>query len=238
MADAGIDVGQLNQGRIDGQQTFVRTVFELGSERMRWGGEGLELEFDVGIPGPLDYRYRSEMRETQIDVPIPAGTTQAYCMRFTVEELPDLHGPVEIFQRFNRDIDGPDIGVELTGANQFSNAVPNDIQVVAFDGRHRMGVQLDRVNTLMVVVYNHGTNGAYKVVLNGQTLRQAGGLDTIGSPAGGWGQFGLYPHGLYEGENRRDQIDSGRTMVRFEYADFTLANLDRGSADLGGFTVN
>ncbi len=237
---SGAPVDQLNQGRVDGERTFVRAVFALDPARMRWGGAGVELAFDIGIPGPIDNRYRAELRETLIDQPIPAGTTQAYCMRFGVDELPDLYGPVTIFQRFNRDLDAPDIALELTGANQFSDAVPNEIQVVAFDGRHRIrGVQLAEVNTLLVVVYNDGDQGAYRVVLNGQVIREGSGLDTIGSPDGGWAQFGLYPHGLYDsdGPNRQDQIDSGRTRVQIEYLDFAITDYAVGSPDLDGFSV-
>ncbi len=217
----------------------MRAVFELGSDRMQWGAEGVELTVDVADPAATNNRFRAELRETRIDEPIPAGTTQAYCMRFRVDELPDLYGPVLIFQRFNRDLDRPDIGVELTGANQFSNAVPNDIQVVSWDGRHRIGQRLAAVNTLMVVVYNHRTNGSYKVVLNGRTLKEGSGLNTIGADAGGWSQFGLYPHGLYTDDipNRPEQIESGRTKLQFEYRDFTITDFANGGSDLSGFTV-
>ena len=239
MAGGGSPVDELNRGSIDGRRTFLRTVFELASDRMRWGSDGVELTIDLADPAATDNRYRAELRETVIDQPIPVGTTQAYCMRFRVNELPDLYGPVKIFQRFNRDLDGPDIGVELTGANQFRDAVPNDLQVVAWDGRHRIGRRLDAVNTLLVVVHNHPTDGAYKVVLNGSTLRQRTGVDTVGAEAGGWSQFGLYPHGLYDddGPNRQNQIDSGRTRVRFEYRDFTITHYPSGVADLRGFDV-
>ncbi|MEM8924034.1 MAG: hypothetical protein AAGD35_11080 [Actinomycetota bacterium] len=218
---------------------FLRSVFALDDDRIGWGSQGLELAFDVGIAGPLDYRYRAELRETTIDTPIPSGTTQMYCIRFVVDELPDLYGPVEIFQRFDRAVDGPDLGVELTGANQFSNATPGDIQVVAFDGRHRTGVQLAETNTLMVVIHNHRSNGAYKVVLNGRVLRERSGIDTMGSSGGTWSQFGLYPHGMYgnDGSNRQDQIDSGRTRVQFEYLDYEIVDYRTGPSDLGAFGV-
>lgn len=240
LRQSGAPVDQLNQGRIDGVRTFVRAVFALDPDRMQWGERGVELAFDIGIDGPLDNRYRAELRETVIDQPIPVGTTQAYCMRFEVTELPDLYGPVTIFQRFNRDNDGPDIGIELTGANQFSDAVPNELQVVAFDGRHRIrGVELEAVNTLLVAVHNDGGQGAYRVVLNGRILRDVSGLDTVGSPDGGWAQFGLYPHGLYDndGPNRQDQIDSGRTRVEIEYLDFALTDYVDGPVSLDDFTV-
>ena len=236
---AGQPVADLNRGSLNGNDTFVRAVFELGPDRMRWGADGVELSVDIADDRATNNRYRAELRETRIDQPIPVGSTQAYCMRFRVDALPDLYGPVHIFQRFNRDIDGPDIGVELTGANQFSNAVPNDIQVVGWDGRHRIGRQLEAVNTLMVVVFNHATNGSYKVVLNGQTLRAGSGLNTVGAAGGGWSQFGLYPHGLYDddGSNRSDQLASGRTRVQFEYRDFAITNYETGSSDLSGFGV-
>lgn len=231
---SGAAVSQLNRSG-----SPLRTVFELGSDRMSWGSEGLQLRVDIGDPAATNNRYRAEMRESVIDQPIPAGSTQAYCMRFRVDELPDLYGPVHIFQRFNRNLDGPDIGVELTGANQFSNAVPNDIQVVAWDGRNRIGAQLATINTLMVVVHNHATNGSYKVILNERVLRERSGLNTVGAAAGGWSQFGIYPHGLYDddGSNRQDQLDSGRTVIRFQYRDFALTDYASGSSDLSGFTV-
>ncbi|MGH1489779.1 MAG: hypothetical protein ACRBK7_10345 [Acidimicrobiales bacterium] len=231
----GFDIDELNSP----SPLSVQTVFELDQDRMRWGEQGVELSFDVGVPGPLDYTFRAELRSTVIDQPIPIGSTQMYCMRFTVDELPDLYGPVTIFQRFNRDNDGPDIEVELTGANQFSNAVPNDIQVVAWDDvRHRTGVQLAAINTLMVVVYNHQTNGAYKVVLNGQVLYEASGVGTNGSTDGSWPQFGLYPHGLHENPNRQDQIDSGHTSAQLEYADYNVVHYPNGSSNLNPFTVD
>ncbi len=216
----------------------IRTVFALDEDRMRWGEEGLELSFDVGIPGPLDYTYRAELRRAVIDQPIPVGTTQMYCMRFRVDELPDFYGPVTVFQRFNRDNDGPDLEVELTGINQFWDAVPNDIQVVAWDGvRHRSGMQLAEVNTLMVVVHNHQSNGAYKVVLNDTVLYQASGVDTRGSTDGSWPQFGLYPHGLHEDPNRQDQIDSGSTSAQLEYADYEVVHYVNGPSNLDPFTI-
>ncbi|MEM7339789.1 MAG: hypothetical protein AAF467_14140 [Actinomycetota bacterium] len=231
---SGASVDEFNQG-----SGFLRTVFALDPARMSWGADGLELAVDVGIAGPLDNRYRAELRERTIDQPIASGTTQMYCMRFRVGELPDLYGPIEIFQRFDRAVDGPDLGVELTGANQFSDAVPGDIQVVAFDGRHRTGVQLASTNTLMVVIHNHPSSGSYKVVLNGRLLRERSGINTMGSPGGTWSQFGIYPHGLYDddGPNRQDQIDSGRTVVRFEYVDYEIVDYGSGVSDLGGFTV-
>jgi protocatechuate 3,4-dioxygenase beta subunit len=236
----GKPVTEYNLGWLNGERTFVRSVFSLGPDEMFAAPGGLGLAVDVGIDQPLDFTYRAELRETLIDQPIPAGSTQAYCMRFRVDELPDLYGPVTVFQRFNRDIDGPDIELELTGANQFSNATPNELQVVAWDGRHRItGVQLAEYNTVLVAVHNDGVQGAYKVVLNGTTIRQGSGLDTVGSPDGGWSQFGIYPHGLHDdsGTNRQDQIDSGFTRIAIDYADFTLVDYSTGSPDLSEFTV-
>lgn len=233
-------VTELNQST---PRTFVRTVFGLEDDRMRWGENGIELAVDIGIDGPIDYMYRAELREQRINEPIPAGTTQMYCARFNVESLPDLYGPVKIFQRFNRDYDGSDIGLELTGANQFYDAVANDIQVVTkFDNvRYRTGTQLDEIdtNTLMVVVHNHASRGAFKVVLNGNVLREAYGLNTIGSDDGTWSQFGIYPHGLYEndGDNRQQQIDSGFTYIQLEFLDYKLVNYDEGTDDLSDFAV-
>lgn len=163
-------------------------------------------------------------------------------MRFDVMELPDLYGPVMIFQRFNRDLDGPDISMALTGVSQFSDAVANDLQVVAFGSRNRIGDMLDGSNTLLVVVHNHATDGSYKVVLNGRVLDEKSGIDTIGSPDGGWVQFGLYPHGFYGTDradrSKADQIASSATDVRVEYFDFSLNDYQNGTADLSGFSVD
>lgn len=217
-----IDFRDYNVNTLNNATDWVQTVFELPPSRMEGGSAGVTLQFDVNDPGPYNYTYRSELREQNINVPIPGNTTQIYHMQFRVNELPDIYGPITIFQRFNRDNDGPDIEVELTGKNQFSNAIPNDLQVVAFsDGRQRLGKFLKPINDLMVIVYTHANNGAYKVSLNGETLAQGEGLNTSGSTAGTWSQFGLYPHGLHNSGNRQDQKNSGNTQVSFTYLNYS-----------------
>ena len=224
----GYDAPSLNTGA-----DFIRTVFDLGPDRMLGTPDGVQLSFDVSAPGPYDYTFRSELRETDISSFPAPNSSQAYRMQFDLDELPDLYGPMTIFQRFNRDLDGPDIGVELTGANQFSNAVPNDLQVVAFGQRLRLGKMLRPKNDLLVVIHNH-PNGKYKVSLNGETLHQATGIDTLASTQGSWSQFGLYPHGLHDDQNRADQIASGFTRVSFVYSHFEKLSYE-GVVDLEAF---
>lgn len=210
------DVSQLNDA-----SDWIQTVFRLPASRMEGGEDGVRLSIDVNDPGPYNYTYRSELREQNINTYPQANTSQVYRMKFRVDELPDLYGPLTIFQRFNRDNDGPDIEVELTGKNQFSNAIPNDLQVVAFNRpRQRLGKFLKTVNDLMIVIYT-SANGKYKVSLNGETLSQAEGINTLPATDGTWTQFGIYPHGLHNETNRRDQQNSGNTSVSFTYESYS-----------------
>lgn len=216
------DIQTLNTGG-----DWVQVVFDLPPERMSGGPNGVKLEFDVAThTGPFDYTFRSELRESDI-ISFPAeNTSQIYHARFSVDELPELCGPMTIFQRFNRDNDGPDIEVELTGKNQFGNAVANDLQIVAFDEpRLRLGKFLKPQNDLKVALVT-SSNGAYKVSLNGESLSQVSGLNTLPSPDGTWSQFGLYPHGLHDFDNRQDQLDTGETGFAFTYQSYSKTEFD------------
>lgn len=226
----GYDAASLNTS-----QDWIRTVFDLGPDRMLGTPDGVRLEFDVADPGPFDYTFRSELRETNNSTYPRPGTTQVYRMRLDVLELPDLYGPVTIFQRFSVFNDGPDLEVELTGANQFSNAVPGDLQVVAFGNRLRLGKFLKAKNDLAVAIYNDA-NGGYRVSLNGEVLHEAEGLDTRASTQGSWTQFGLYPHGLHDTQNRADQIASGSTRAAFLYQSYSKLGV-RGELDLQTITT-
>ena len=228
-----VDLSGYDASGLNTSADWIRTVFDLGPDRMTEVPFGVRLAFDVSSPGPFDYTFRSELRETNISTYPRPGTTQVYRMRFNVESLPDLYGPVTIFQRFSRTNDGPDIEVELTGANQFSDAVPNDLQVVAFGQRLRLGRMLQPENDLVVVIQN-AEDGAYRVSLNGEVLHERFGIDTRASTQGSWAQFGLYPHGLHDASNRADQIASGSTSVAFQYGAFRKVHFD-GRVDVRRF---
>ena len=177
----------------------------------------------VDVAGPTSegsertHNFRTEYRELDIQAYPLEGTTQRYVMRFSIVDLPVLHAPLTIFQRFNRDLDGPDVSVELTGKHQFYDAVSGDIQVISFGKRIRTGQQLAKQNTLIVLIYNHEEEGAYQVSLNGQLLHQEENINTMPSPRGTWWQFGLYWHGIQDSELREKQIISGQTQLSFIY---------------------
>lgn len=231
-----IDLADYDAPTLNSSANWIRTVFDLAPDRMLGLPNGVQLAFDVSDPGPYDYTFRAELRERNITTYPRPGTTQVYRMRFDVDDLPDLYGPVTIFQRFSRFNDGPDIEVELTGANQFSNAVPGDLQVVAFGDRLRLGKFLKAKNEMVVAIFNDA-QGTYKVSLNGETLREETGLDTRASVLGSWTQFGLYPHGLHDAQNRADQRASGFTRAAFTYSSFSKLHV-RGELDLGTITTS
>lgn len=227
LADAGRDANALNGKNSD---TYLQSVYDLlVPAEMSYEDGGLRLRFDVADqPASGDWsndQARSEIRTQQIDVAPVLGSTVAYCMEFTANH-PDVHGPTTIFQAFSRAEDGPLLGIEMTGVNQFSNAVANELQVVTVDGRHRISnAQLRRdgqLNTLLVVLhYDTSGRGSYLVSLNGRTLRSASGLSTY-SNQGVWWQFGLYAHGMKSGygqdlENRQGQLASGATLFESTY---------------------
>lgn len=195
---------------------------------MQSSATGVILKFDIIADQNenFNYEYRSELRETNNFDYYPNNyTTQMYTMRFRVDSLPELYGPMTIFQRFNVEQNGPDLEVELTGKNQFSNAVSSQIQVInSFTDpytRFRTNTVLqDGENELVVTVYTE-VNGGYKVSLNGDTLHQMENVDTTPSVEGTWSQFGLYPHGLHDASNRQDQIDSGNGLFVFTYSYFS-----------------
>ena len=248
MAAAGKNATDLNGSN----ETPFRSVYALPvPEEMAYVDDGLRLRFDVAAQPSTgawtNDQSRSEMRTARIDLAPIEGSTVAYCMYFDADH-PDLYGPTTIFQAFSRELDGPALNVELTGLNQFSNAVANEIQVVAYGERHRIsGAQLrdDGPNALQVVIhYGSGSGGAYQVSLNGRVLRRASGLDTM-SDQGIWWQYGLYLHGLKgdpatdDRHRRRDQLASGGTLFESTYRRVErvvyLPGERSGGRDLSGF---
>ncbi len=251
MAAAGSEAAALNGSN---SETYLRAVYAMAvPDELAYVPEGLRIRFDVADqPASGDWtnaQSRSEMREQQIDVAPVLGSTVAYCMSFTADH-PDVYGPITIFQAFSRASDGPMLGIEMTGVNQFGDAVPNELQVVSVDGRHRISdAQLDRsggTNNLLVVVhYGAGGDGSYLASLNGRTLRMASGLDTW-SDQGVWWQFGLYAHGMKTGSgqdltNRQGQLSSGATRFESTYRMVERVTYEPGErvagADLSGFST-
>lgn len=230
-----IDLRGYDAPSLNTSQSWIRTVFDLDPSRMLGTPDGVRLAFDVTDPGPFDYTFRAELRETNITTYPKPGTTQVYRMRFDVLDLPDLYGPVTIFQRFSVANNGPDLEVELTGANQFFDAIPGDLQVVAFGDRLRLGKFLQPKNELAVAIYN-SAQGGYRVSLNGEVLYEASGLDTRAAPQGSWTQFGLYPHGLHDAQNRADQIASGFPSAAFRYESYSKLGV-KGELDLATITT-
>ena len=211
----GYDINRLNQGA-----DFLKTVYSLSSDRMSSVPDGVKLSLDA-LKGPFDHTFRAEVREEDINTYPEPKTSQVYRMQFQLDQLPDLHGPMIIFQRFNRDLDEPDIALELTGAKQFRDATPNEIQVVAFGSRIRVGKFLKPKNDLMVIIYNDANGaGKYKVSLNGETLIERTGIRTLASTNGSWTQFGLYFHGMKDATNRSNQVNSGYSKVSFTYYNY------------------
>ena len=202
----GYDIQKLNSG-VD----WVQAVFDLPEWKMQAHEKGVRLTVDAGV-GPFDAEIRAELRESNIDTYPEEGTSQIYHSRFHILELPKLYAPLAVFQRFNRDNDGPDIELELTGSEQFSDAVPNELQVVAFGKRIRLpGKFLKEINDLKVAIYN-SSKGYYKVSLNGETLAE-GEADTRPSKDGTWTQFGIYPHGWQDEALRNKQVESDYDVV-------------------------
>ncbi len=251
MAAAGKNAADLNGSN----ETPFRTVYALPvPEEMAYVNDGLRLRFDVADQPSsgtwTNDQSRSEMRTSTIDVPPVEGSTVAYCMYFDADHS-DLYGPATIFQAFSRELDGPALNIELTGLNQFSNAVANEIQVVAYGQRHRIsGAQLrtNGSNALQVVIhYGSGSSGSYQASLNGRKLHGATGLHTM-SEQGVWWQYGLYLHGLKsdpatdDRHRRRDQLASGETFFESTYRLVErvvyLPGERSGGSDLSGFGTN
>ena len=249
LAAAGSDAAALNATNDD---TYFRTVYALETPReMDYVDDGLRLRFDVADqPATGDWtnaQSRSEMRVQQIDVAPTLGSTVAYCMTF-IADHPNIFGPTTIFQAFSRELDEPLLGIELTGINQFYDAVANELQVVSVDGRHRIAnAQLDRsggINNLLVVLhYDVENKGSYLVSLNGRTLRSSSGISTWSSQ-GVWWQFGLYAHGMKDGsgrgfESRQEQLASGSTRLTSTYQSVERVVYEpgrrSGGANLDGF---
>lgn len=210
----GFDSTQLNSGA-----TWLRTVTDLGTDRMVSTATGTRLSIDAASAGPYNWMFRSELREQDNQSSPAPGSTQVYRLRFAVEQLPTLYGPVTIFQRFSTLNDGPDIEVELTRVGQLAGVGPNIVQVVDDDDRIATGVMLAAENDLVVMIHND-VNGKYRVLLNGQILFEKTDYDTLAAPTGSWVQFGLYPHGFQNATQRANQVASGQSVLSFMVRSF------------------
>lgn len=135
-------------------------------------------------------QVRAEIREQPMRAP-RMGTTQIYDLRFEIDEMPILSGPITIFQRFNKDRDGPDLEVEMAGPKQFRNVDPNTVVVHAFGGEWvRPNIPFMKTNRLVVAIENAAA-GRYKVILNGRTIVDDT-ADTRSSAKYIGPQFGIY----------------------------------------------
>ncbi|MEZ4705116.1 MAG: hypothetical protein R3A11_08040 [Bdellovibrionota bacterium] len=229
--------GVSNADALYSNNFLIRSVFNFitGPGDMVSTGGGVELSYNTSHPSeslPLGYWFRAELREVAAyqNKSYPTnGQSFVYRAKFT-HEMPDLYGPVTIFQQFNPDLLGgagaPDFEVEMTGANQFSNAVPNELQVVAYGTRHRISGAFfnnKSVNGSLgkneLMVYIHFAQvGEYAVWVNGQRIIYEQGVDTRASTNGTWMQTGIYPHGLHKNPNYSDQINlSSSTLLKSTY---------------------
>ncbi len=204
---------------------WIRTVFPVGPGEpgdMVSVPEGVKLTLDVAsLPsGVLDAKYRAELRERNINTFPPNGTTQLYRRQFVREQLPSvIYGKLLIFQRFNRDNDGPDCHVTLVGEHQWKDDTKTGYIWIDCAGERTRDQQtfLKSKNDLVVGIYTHPTNGKYKISLNGKTVAQGSGVDTSSATAGGWVQFGTYWSGMIYGNEaqRKEQVASGESVASF-----------------------
>ncbi len=161
-------------------------------------GAGLEFIYnpETDVSNYPDWiRYRSEIREDPQGAPL-AGSTDIYCMRFELNDMPDPidHAAVTIFQLFRQNLDGPELDIELTATNQFSQVAANTIAIYAEGvGWISSQLKLKAINDLVIAV-EHKTGGSYKVSFNGITLAQGAGNFHPDSDYTG-PQFGIYNHG-------------------------------------------
>ena len=161
---------------------------------------------------------------------IPNATEIFLCQRhIIIIELPRvLYGQLLVFQRFSRDNNGPDCAVTLASQEQWSD--DNDIPTgylwmdCAGERTRRLDVYLSEHNDLVIAIYNHESDGRYKISLNGETIATNAGLDTRASvnDRRSWVQFGNYWSGIMYNatDNRQAQIDSGETVASFVYRRF------------------
>ncbi|MCB1198206.1 MAG: heparin lyase I family protein, partial [Deltaproteobacteria bacterium] len=216
---------------------LLRSVFNFitGPGEMTSVSGGVLLSYDTNQGNtslPLDYTYRAEVREVAayLNKAYPAdGSSFVYRVQFT-QNFPDLYGPVTVFQQFDPDLKNgagaPALGIEMTGVNQFSNAVPNEIQVPAYGTRHRIqgaffhnkAKQGSNGKNEMVIYIHFDVSGEYAVWVNGQKLIHQTGIDTRASRNGTWAQTGIYPHGFKTDPNYSDQIAlSSSTLLQATY---------------------
>ncbi len=208
-------------------QYYMRPVFSDYPQKYEVTNNGLLLKHDASQPFPESNRIkdRAELREKNNTTFPENGTTQIYQVQFKKIELPTrLFGKVHFFQRFNKDVGsngGPDCGLALTGAYQWSgNAVEKSVYVHCFDQYYQFNdVFLKEQNDLVVAIYTHPSNGRYKVSLNGRVLTEKNNVDTSASTDGTWIQTGIYPSGLTEmkyDDHRQEQVSSGEYRIKFE----------------------
>ena len=205
-------------------QYYMRPVFADYPQKYNVTENGLLMKHDASEPFSMSNRIedRAEIRETNNKTYPQNGTTQVYQVQFKKVQFPErLFGKIHIFQRFNRDNDGPDCGLALMGANQWDGIYKEkSVFVHCFDEYHRFDdVFLKEQNDLVLAIYNHGSEGRYKVSLNGKVLADVQGVDTSAAEDGTWTQTGIYPSGLTDMKHesqRLEQVASGEFKFKFE----------------------
>ncbi len=210
---------------LNGGGLWIRTVFPVGPGQpgeMVAVSDGVKLTLDVSTfpAGVLDAKYRAELREQDTSSYPPNGTTQIYRRQFIRNTVPSvLYGKLLVFQRFNRDLDGPDCHVTLVGDHQWSDDTKTGYIWIDCAGERTrdQNTFLKNENDLVVAIYTHPSKGKYKISLNGKTVAEGSGLDTSSATAGGWVQFGTYWSGMIYGDEaqRKEQVASGESTASF-----------------------
>ncbi len=148
-------------------------------------------EVFTGLPAWVT--VRAELREQPMST-VPKGFTRVYEYIWDVDLLPELTGPVTIFQRFNKGNDGPDMDIELAGEGQFNDAPNGTVIIHGFNsGWVRTQKDLNARNHLLIAIYSE-SSGHYKISLNGETLLENDAY-TIADTTYSGQQFGIYNHG-------------------------------------------
>ncbi len=167
--------------------------------------------------------FRAEIREEPQSSPTLNETT-VYCLRFKANTMPNPIGAAAapIFQRFNTTLDAPDLDIELTAAGQFGGIDANTIAIYANnDVWTTPNTGLETENDLVIAIENK-VDGAYKVSLNGDTLKEGTG-DFVPNVTYTGPQFGVYNHG----ENADDMKITHSQYAKYDYIikpDFNLIN--------------
>jgi hypothetical protein len=163
---------------------------------------------------PTWLQKRAELRESPLGQ-VTYGHTQIYEFEFEVDDLPQLSGPVTIFQRFNKGKNGPDLDIELKGDSQWPSdrSLDNGSVLIRAFGQDwvKTGHLLGSFNHLVVAIYSHA-DGYFKVSLNGHTLAE-GPADTTPDDTYSGPQFGIYNHGGTE-------AFIGLTHTRYYHAEY------------------